>query len=62
VNGPADQDGALGLSLSEVDFALALGSQTAPATAPAATDPIDTHTFTALKASVGAPVSSAWRT
>jgi len=44
VNGPADQDGALGLSLSEVDFALALGSETAPATAPAATDPIDTHT------------------
>ena len=53
VNGPADHAGALGLSLSEVDFALALGSETPPATPPLGTAPIDTHTFTALKASVG---------
>jgi hypothetical protein len=47
INGPADNAGAIGLSLQNVDFALALLSVNEP------TMPLDLRTFTALSASVG---------
>ena len=49
VNGPASEAGALGLSLSGVDFALALAKAKAPALP---TVPTDLRSFTALKATV----------
>ena len=64
VNGPADHAGALGLSLSEVDFALALGSETPPATPPLGTAP-DRHCTPSRwpsKPVWARPVSSGWTT
>src|SRR4029079_12439688 len=51
INGPASNASALGLSLTGVDFALALLK--APASVPPAPETTDLRTWTALKASVG---------